>query len=474
MITKYNNFLFIITLVITISFLIISLSQTLTRYNLNQQIAVSDRIFKNDEKVYPPNKFIENKETTVSQYFPGMAFLISPINHFLSNDKIKNYIYASLAIISHLLFILILAKIHCGLSKSKLIFSFLSILIFSLLITKSYTFYSLELKPDTIAFTIGLWALNFFNKSKDIMSFKNTKIILSGCLFGLGIAFKQQYISFIGGILIFNFISYNKYLLIFTISSFVILFSILLYFNNFEHFWFWNLETFKEDGFMSLNRYWYINKILFFNFLLFFVIFINLSHEKIDKDKIIYFLKKFLSLIKNHYSWILVPAALSCFLSGYKNGGNTSNTGLGLLLLFPIIFSIASEIKIKWLKIILVFGILNIFPFVIKSSQNYKNFYVLKNNFQNIIITDNDTLLYGSTFYTIVKNSKSIYRNDYWTDSQRNGIPLNISFIKSMEDLDPDYILVESFLRDQFKIDFVNYDIIVENNVGILAKKSNF
>lgn len=473
MITKSNNFLIYTTLLIVILFIAISLAQTLTRYNLNQQIAISDRIIGVNEKVYPSNEFKKNKEATVSQYFPGTAFFISPINYLISSDKIKNYIYASLAVITHLLFILILAKIHCGLSKSKLFFSFFSILIFSMLITKSYTFYSLEFKPDTIAFTIGLWALYFFDKAKNENSFKVTKIVLSGIFFGLGIAFKQQYISFIGGILLFNFISLNKNLLIFTLSLLIILFFVLINFNNFEFFWFWNLETFKDDGFMSLNKYLYTNKFLFFNFFLFSFIFLNISYEKIDKEKIIFFSKKIIYLIKNQYTWVLLPASLSCFLSGYKVGGNISNTGLGMLLLFPVFFSIVSEIKMKWLKIFLIFGILNIAPFAIKSLQNYKYFYDLSDDFKKIEIKNNDILLYGSTFYTIVKNKKNISLNDYWTEAQRNGIDLNISFINALETLNPKYILVESFLKDEFSnISLVDYEIILENKVGILAKKN--
>ena len=108
----------------------------MTRYNLNQKLAISDRILNKKNNIYPPKEFAYHKETTVSQYLPGIAIIITPINFFIPNDVIKNIIYALIAVISHFSLLVILAIIHSRISGSKLSISFFLCLIFSLPILK--------------------------------------------------------------------------------------------------------------------------------------------------------------------------------------------------------------------------------------------------------------------------------------------------------------------------------------------------
>lgn len=471
---KKNNFYFYSLLIIATIFFIISLSQTLIRYNLNQQLAFSDRLLTKSENLYPSKKYEINNEVTISPYFPGIAIITTPINFILPSDKIKNLFYSLMALISHFLFIFILSKIHSQISGSKLSFSFFSVLIFSILITKSYTLYSLELKPDTLAFTTGLYAL-YFSKLKRYSKNNLPIIILCGFFFGLGLIFKQQYLSFIAGMFLFNFIHFKKKIFIFTLSALTAAIFLLFLFNKIPNIWFWTIETFRDDGFMSLNKYLFTNKFLIFNFILFFVIFINLSFKRIDMNEILNFINKFFSLFRNEYTWILIPAALSCFLSGYKVGGNSSNTGLGLLLLFPIIFSIVRDIETKWLKIFLIFGIINVLPFSLKSIDNLQSFYSLKSNFNKIELKKNDVVLYAPSFYTIVKNDKNIIMNDYWTDAQRKGITLSKSLLNNLEKSNFNYLLIESYMKDDlYKFNNNKFKILIENKIGILAKRTNY
>ena len=225
---------------------------------------------------------------------------------------------------------------------------------------------------------------------------------------------------------------------------------------------------------MDFGQYINVNKFLIFSFILFFTVSINLSFEEINKSQIYEFFKKYISLLKNYYIWILGPAALSCFLSGYKIGGNISNTGLGLLLLYPIIFSIVNKIDYKWLKIFLIFAIFNVSFFSIKSVQNLKSFYDIKNIFENQKFKKNETVLYGSTFYTIVKNEKLLILNDYWTDAQRNGDQLYISLLNNLKKDNVEYVLIESYLKDKFDKHNKKFEVLIENNIGLFAKKINF
>lgn len=471
---KKKNILFYGLLITAVFFFFISLSQTATRYNLNQQLAISDKILNKKNNIYPPKEFTYHKETTVSQYPPGIAIIITPINFFIPNDVIKNIIYALIAVISHFSLLIILAIIHSRISGSKLSISFFLCLIFSLLISKSYSFYSLELKPDTLAFSLGLWAI-FLAKldKKDLVN--PIRNIVLGIFFGMFLIFKQQYITFLFGIVLYNIFFFCKKKTNFIAGAILSSTTVLIIFGNIENFWFWNITTFQDDGFMTFAKYLNKNIFLYFNFFLFYLVVINIQFQRITITKVYSFLKNYLKLMNNHYTWILIVAASGCFLSGLKNGGNTSNTGIALMLLSPLVFSIIKNFKAKWLKIFLFFGIISILPFTIKSVNNLKLFYSLKSKFTEQNIDHNKVVGYGSTFYSIVKNNKKIILHDYWTNAQRNGIRLSESLEEMLKEKYFDFILIESYLLDSLeKQASGSYEILAQNELGALIKKISF
>ena len=249
--------------------------------------------------------------------------------------------------------------------------------------------------------------------------------------------------------------------------------AILIIFGNIDNFWFWNITTFQDDGFMTFAKYLNKNILLYFNFFLFYLVVINIQYQRITITKFYIFFKNYLKLINNHYTWILILAASACFLSGLKNGGNTSNTGIALMLLSPLFFCIIKNFKEKWLKIFLFFGIINILPFTIKSIYNLKLFYSLKSKFTEQSLDHNEVVGYGSTFYSIVKSNKKIILHDYWTNAQRNGIQLSESLEEMLKEKHFDFILIESYLLDNFeKQASGNYTILIKNKLGILIKKN--
>lgn len=459
---------FLIFFLFIFLFFIISLTQVKSRYNLNQQIAISDRILEQSNIIYPNKNYNSDHEYTVSQYFPGMSLILSPVN-LINNYNFENFIYTVLAISFHLFFIIILSIVSSSITNINLTLSFCIIGIFSILITKSYLFYSLELKPDSLSYSLGLLGLYLFNNNSD----KNhINIFFYGLIFGFGFLFKQQYISFILGSLLFLLLNFNIKNLFFNFGSLFASSAIILFYNTFDNFWFWNAETFKDDGFMKVSDYINGQKNFIFSFISFylFIFFINFNYDFLSSVKKILF--DYIKLLKLNYTWVLVPSCIANILSGIKVGGNTSNTGLALLLAFPIIFNFLRKFELKWIY----FGIIVSLAYLVPSSFNS---YTKLKNINNIekqlnLIEGKNNILYGSPFYRMLHNTKSLEHHsiDYWTHAQREGIKLQKSLKYNLENNVFEYLIIEDYMKEYFYL-YNNklYKIIFENNYGFIAKK---
>lgn len=447
---------------------------SIPRWDLLQQIAMADSYILNG--YFYPSLSNASDALGVSPYFPGNAFIAA----LLSKAGIGDYIVEVMLFIGFIVFVLFL-KMHLVLVKElfdiKVPYkTFIPIVVlFTMGLTPFYLRYALEFKPDSIAILIGLYSLVFVKFLKN--DTKYITLIFGALICSIGIIFKQQYISFILGLVLFCIIFFTARRIIF--ASFLTLFSSILIaiFAKNENLWFWNVSLLSNDGMENLSAIY--DFIIVQNLpTIFFVLgFLGaLSLSNINTIKRIYSdvnISKFKELIKTPLIWVLIPSIFTAIISSTKHGGNAGNVQLGIFLLMPFFIYFLLKVKTSILMLIAWSSIIIQIPMVYHYSKIISATHQLYEFAETIDASEFETVLTGSNLYFVSRKfrheSKIV---DFWVEGILNDIHPSRAIGIAIEKNNPDIIFAEYFPGYEKNYEFLEADrsfkIIFSNSVGLV------
>ena len=453
---KNVNFISI-SLILFVVFLIgLSLQQILS-WQFAEMYSGMERLLR-DENLYPENSSINYN--LVSPYFPGISFLvliIKKIFFFLELHYALNLLISVFFIVV-LLYqqFLITKKYNHSLNKHS--FFLISIFLYITLF-RHHTEYAAAFKPDTIALVFFISAI--------ILNKKNNNFFigsLAGLIFACAVTFKQQgLIFFLTYVILISIKDFyrNKYFIISSILFLIIIFYQLL---KFENFYEYTILSFLDDRYMSLSEWYYLH-IGFFAWILIFIPF--LFFKETFKEK----LTSLLNLIKvklvnfDALFFSLCAFGVVNFISSFKFGGNSGNTGFALICIYPYIFNLF-DIKIS--KIVSIFLIVYIalssYMSINDGLIEYKNFLNLENK---IIKNKNDMFFFESKLYPLsLKLNKKLYF------SQDVNLINLISHIDKKEVVQNKNIhfSISPYLYQKWKTD---YETVINKKFIIESKENN-
>jgi hypothetical protein len=460
----YNYLKYYIVILIAFNLIFISMGQ-INRWDLLEQVSMADNYIKNG--YFYPNPASKDLFGT-SIYFPGVAFLSLFFIKIIPDSFVIEFLY-----LIAILFIFLLLHIQRHLIQLHFKrFSELKFYIFTVfsffLINNDWLLYACEFKPDTIAFSIGAIGLIIANVDKDNKEIHYPKFILGFLLTGLAICFKQQYVSFILGLLIFSIIKENNKLRIFTILTIITTLIFLAIISNIPFQWFWNISILQDDGLLTAitvikNNSNLIPKIFFY---LVFIYVLNKSNFLNN----IKFKHHFL-----HSPWlvIVISVLFFSFLSSIKVGGNAGNTEFGLVLLFPFtFFSIKKIVNIKFVYIfVFIFSLYTIFNFN-KKIEHYLNYRQSIDFVEKLKSKQDRKILTGSNVYGVSRifneNANILNLNTY---SLLDDKPHLIKLEELVNNDSFDLIIIDNDISNfNFMKSNCDYEIIFRNNIVLVAK----
>ena len=313
-----------------------SLGQIL-RWDLSQQIAMAD-VFVETGRLYPDTA--NNIIGSASVYFPGVAFLAAGMIKLGAGE----YIFEILLLIACLLFlylVFLLSKVSNIFSKNEFSQSvlFSMFLAFIMFFGNYFWLYAIEFKPDTIAFCIGLSVL-ILAQSCDQKTF--VKMFALGLFFSAGLLFKQQFLAGLVAILFFSLFIDRKWKF-FGLGALVGTSLILFMFSQVPALTYWTIILLSDDGLLSIQDYVSANIDFYFMIVcLFAFVYIIGANRKYLEDKESFFWMMFLkikSFMKEPIFWFLLSGAAAGLASSFKNGGNSGNSQIAIILLAPLFLS---------------------------------------------------------------------------------------------------------------------------------------
>lgn len=467
LILKSKPFLYLFFLVLVCT----SALSLMDRWVLNEQIAMGDNYIKNGN-FYP--SMIEDIGPGVSPYFPGIAFFSVLFNKI----GFDYFIVEIMLIFSSLIFIVFVffqKNIINDISNKN--FKFDEILpfaiFFTLLLCPTYFFaYALAGKPDTIAFLFGYIGIYFYLKSRNQINFN---FIFSFLFVGIAVIFKQQYLSFLAGLLLFSLINFNRKSLIFALASiFISAIALFILFQS-DDAVYWNLTILSDDGFRELGPLVKTNLNTIINLALFFILLLVIINTKDVKDIFNYLNLK--ALIKTPWIYVIVMSFFSSFLSSLKHGGNIGNTELGIFLFFPILF-LMYKVSSKYKIIALAwFILLPQYQNVYFNVKDYLKANEIKSFVNQLEIKPGYKVLTGSNIYfasrLLLKKGADL--DSYVTAHIRNNSDKREELSNSVKLKNYNILIVENKgyrNLEQIK-NFKEYNILFENDLGIVAEKIN-
>lgn len=440
------------------------------RWDLLDQISMADNYVK-DGSLYPSAASAE--PFGVSVYFPGVALLAV----VLSKIGIDFYLVEIMILIACVIVVLFLSiqKVLVW-EISRIEISWADLILFSvlfcLIIAPFWLFYAREFKPDSIAFLLGFLGLiltSFLKSDAKLYKIFLGSLFCSGALF-----FKQQYIAFIAGLILFCLFNLNRVRILFLISLCFFTGCIFLYFCNHADLWFWNVTVLSDDGFVSFksavrDNYSTIIALLYF-------IFIGTALLISKKDGCNYYdlfnLQNLKSRLQSSpWFWVVIPSMLAGFAGALKVGGNSGNTQFGLILLLPLAIVLFSKIDRRIILGIAWIAILNSLPTLYSGSLNYMEAVRLRafvekdlSNKPEFVLTGSD-VYFASRLYQV--NSKVM---NYWTISLRDGSDVAFSLKDTLLTVQPDRLVVENWPTNKAVIlADSRYVLIYENKLGLIA-----
>ena len=457
---------------IVIFFILILLTGAMgqvARWDLLDQISMADSYSKYGS-LYPSATSMEPEG--VSVYFPGVALLAILLTKIGINFYLIE-IMILIACIIVMLFLSIQKVLASEISGVKVYWSEFTLFAIStsLIVTPQWLVYAREFKPDTIAFLIGFLGLtvaSFLKSDTNIY-----KIIFGSLLCSAGLLFKQQYIAFIIGLIIFCIINPTRVRIIFLMGLFLFTGFILLYFYSNSNLWFWNIIVLSDDGFISIksaivDNYSTLTSLFYYIFLS--ITFLKLKN-KVLSDTLFNFQNLKMYLKSSPWIWVVIPSVLAGIAGAFKAGGNSGNSQFGIILLLPLAFVLFYKID-RWIILgITWIAIFSYLPNLYTGPKGYLEAAQLRAfvvgdlpNKTSFILTGSDVYFASRVYQT---NSKVM---NYWTISLRDGSDVNVSLRDTLLKIQPDRLVVENWPANKAVImSDARYDLVYENKLGLIA-----
>jgi hypothetical protein len=465
---------------------VMSLGQ-MARWDLLQQIAMSDR-YSLLGNLYPDTGLAI--PTGASAYFPGVSLIALVVKNIVPSNLLiySMHLSAVLVVIS---FFIVQRRITYCISKDVNLDNFyIGVIIFSLILCRFFLMYAVEFKPDTIAFLLGSLGIIIAKVDNNAgvdnnASNKIVPFVLGASLTGCALIFKQQYIAFLAGMIIYSFVSKNYKFQIFTALSIMFSILILYIFSKQENLFFWTVTNLSNDGFVSI-KYWVLTHAVFIIHIAQSIIFLYGLHlygyVKIDLFASFFSRKH---LFMTPWPILIFMSTLAAFVSAWKVGGNPGNTQLGLMLLFPLIYFLIQKFDKRLLILIVWVTFLSLVKPLYQSVIQFQDSTALNQAASSLVSDSNTKVLTGSDVYGAARMVKTLNPiHDLWIIEE-------LTKTKSTDNLDStgvlDTSILSSLLADQ------NYDIVIlenrpnyirplrasslysirfENNLGVIAVRN--
>ena len=335
-----------------LAYLLILSFGAVSRYDLLGHIGAADR-FLNGGVMYP--SFLNGEiYQTVSEYFPGLAFL----SIFFGNLMPKNILVEFMHVLSVfiLIYFLFIQKkiIEKAFPKINTNNYWPFAVIFCVFFVENWVFMALSFKADTIALCFGLIGLLLANLS--IKKKSNFLFYFGSFFFGFGLIFKQQYIAALVALIFFGFFKKDKKILLFSFIPLLIFFCLIFYLKNNNTAWHLTIGIFFGSKFFTSYEWLQINHptIKKFIYLSFFIF-------SFYRGTLKFFLKKgmeyidmfFQNFLKSPFLIVLLFSSIAALVSSFKAGANRSNTELAIAVLLPFIYVFFSYWTFVWVNLLL-------------------------------------------------------------------------------------------------------------------------
>lgn len=440
------------------------------RWDLLEQISMADNYIKYGY-FYPDSGDLT--PGGVSVYFPGTAF----IAYFLQKIGIYSFLVEAMLVIACVVVFLffyiqsIIARrmFSVGLKFSEWV---VPAIIMSFILAPDWFSYAIEFKPDTIAFLLGFIGLLVAGLYND-ESVSYFWVFIGALICGAALMFKQQYIAFLLGLVIYVLVFPSKKKIFFAITALFVALSIIYILFVSVDPWFWNVTVLSDDGFISLKEAIQSNWKTFTSLLYFLVIFfsINMGAAVMPKFSALNLTFSSKSIIRSPWLWVVAPSILTAVASSFKVGGNSGNTQLGIVLLAPLIFVLMKYVD---RKIVLSFAWIAVFSALPMAYSGLKSYYTalqLKEYIETHAPNSSSLVLTGSNTYYATRQLNSQHKIvNYWSISIASKASVFESVPTILNDLKPDFIILENWPSNKAAIEnSSHYQIDFENELGLVA-----
>jgi hypothetical protein len=456
---------------------LISLSLSrVPRWDLLDHFAMADQ-FNSFGSLYPVNG--SNVISGVSCYFPGVSALAVIASQIFPRnaDIIALHLVASIVTI---IFTLSLTKIAGDQPKwfylnGETIYVQAALL----LVLNEYISYSVEFKPDTLAFVLGFFGL-MISGALTNQRVSSVRFFAGTIVAGTAVIFKQQHVFFICGMVLASCLKCGATFRIFTLVTVLVCGLTLLLLLINDGVMYYNVSIFSDDGFLTMREWLSFNFVTIIKLIsLLFVVLIISKMFGGDHDRT----RLSVEMEKSQYRiWfsILACVALGAMLSSVKRGGNAGNTQYALAVLIPVVFLVVKNLVVINGKCKLIVEMLAVIIVVMQSAKftvlsviKYDDIFKIQEFVSSISCSSESTVLSGSDVYyasRMIGTKKPIA--NYWTMATiKNRDPASC-LQDSLNSQKFDYLVVENWPLNLSVLDSnKNYKIIFTNKIGIVAQK---
>jgi hypothetical protein len=373
-------------------------------YNVLDHLAMVDRLQSGGTLYSGASDF---PTMASSNYFPGLSFVIIATQLFVSDGFLVEALHL-VGLMALLWFFLIQFLISRDLETIPAE-HFAAIWVFStLLLLANWHMYALKFKPDTLALAIGMTALYCLEKTGGL-SRKNMLLVLGfSILLAVPLIFKQQYIAFIGGFVVYSFFQRSaKNMLAAAVSIGVA--SLVVYFvGSIENAWLWTFEVLSDDGLVNLWAWGFDHLKLSIRLAAALIILIGIAGFGVLSPlaKPYEFVMVRMQLLNKPWAMPLIFASAASFLSGLKAGGNAGNTELAIMLLLPFIIMIFRNIEVKVSYAIAIVALLTVIGDGYRGFKDYQNLGNATAFFNDINSQASDLVFTSSAYYGVVRGQR--------------------------------------------------------------------
>jgi len=402
-------------------------------WNVLDHLAMVDRLETSGRLYSGPNDF---PTMASSNYFPGLSYIILMMSYVIPDGLMIEAMHL-LGILVLVYFLFIQLKITQTIHDTERL-HFIAFWIFTTVVVLSNWFiYALKFKPDTLAVGIGLTALYLIEKQQSNHRI-TASIVLLSILVAVPVIFKQQYIAFIAGYIVFALLQSWKYRVSAAITALTTIL-ILYHVASIENAWFWSVTVLADHGLVNLKS-WGLEhlKLLIKLTFVFFILFSVAGVSALAPlKKPVSFALDQMKALKQPWAFPLVFASGASFLSGLKAGGNVGNTELSIALLIPFIFIIFSKVSQKTSIAMAALCLMISIPDAYRGVKNYRQNNEAEAFFMNSSVNKGDLIFTISDMYGVTRNK----RNDAGIHNWHQEILIN----KLSDSEIPEFVLANEF-----------------------------